>query len=230
MKLVIQVPCHNEEETLGATLAALPREMPGFDSVEWLVVDDGSTDRTVDVARAHGVDHLVRIFPKAGLATAFKRGIAAGLAAGADVIVNTDGDNQYCAEDIVKLTEPILAGRAGFVIGERPILQMRRFSFVKKRLQVAGSRVVGLAAGVRVADATSGFRAMSRKTAEGLRIFSHYTFTAETLIQAGRNGMGVEFVPVRVNDVMRPSRLIPNLPSYVFKQAVTIVKAYWVYR
>ena len=211
-------------------LTALPREVSGFNSVEWLVIDDGSTDRTVQVAKEYGVDHVVRVFPRSGLAFAFKKGLEACLAAGADVIVNTDGDNQYCADDIAKLTRPILEGRAGFVIGERPILQMRRFSFIKKGLQRAGSRVVSLAAGVRVPDATSGFRAMSRATAESLRVLSRYTFTAETLIQAGRNGVCVEFVPVRVNEVTRPSRLIPNLPSYVFKQAETIVKTYWLYR
>ena len=230
MKLIIQIPCYNEADTLGVALDALPREVPGFDVVEWLIVDDGSTDTTVDVARAHGVDHVVRHTRNKGLARAFMTGIDAGLRLGADVIVNTDADNQYHAGDIPALTEPILAGRAEMVIGARPIASIEHFSPVKRALQRLGSWVVRAASGTAVPDAPSGFRAISRAAARRLVVFNDYTYTLETIIQAGQRDIAVESVPVRVNDDLRPSRLVKSIPSYVRRSVVTIVRIFVVYR
>ncbi len=230
MKLIIQIPCYNEADTLGVALGALPREVPGFDVVEWLIVDDGSTDTTVDVARAHGVDHVVRHTRNKGLARAFMTGIDAGLRLGADVIVNTDADNQYHAGDIPALTEPILAGRAEMVIGARPIASIEHFSPVKRALQRLGSWVVRAASGTAVPDAPSGFRAISRAAARRLVVFNDYTYTLETIIQAGQRDIAVESVPVRVNDDLRPSRLVKSIPSYVRRSVVTIVRIFVVYR
>lgn len=230
IKLVIQIPCFNEEQVLPATLAALPREVPGVDAVEWLVVDDGSADRTAEVARAGGADHVVRLPTHQGLARAFMAGLEASLAAGADVIVNTDADNQYNAGDIPALVEPVLSGRAGMVVGARPVDEIEHFSPLKKFLSRVGNRVVGLASGVRVPDAPSGFRAISRETARQINVFSKYTYTLETIIQAGQKGMAVATVPVRTNPPARPSRLVRNVPEYVVKSLATILRIFVTYR
>lgn len=230
MKLIIQIPCFNEEASLPIALAALPRQVPGFDQVEWLIIDDGSRDRTVEVARAHGVHHVVGFRNNKGLARGFMLGIQACLARGADVIVNTDADNQYCADDIPALCLPILEGRADLVIGARPIATIEHFSPVKKVLQKLGSTVVKLVSGTSVADAPSGFRAFSRDAALSLNVFSRYTYTLETIIQAGQKNLTVVSVPVRVNKDLRPSRLVRSIRSYVVKSMTTIVRMFVVYR
>jgi glycosyltransferase involved in cell wall biosynthesis len=229
-RLIIQIPCYNEEESLPVALAALPRSLPGVDSVEWLVVDDGSTDRTVEVACAHGVDHVVRLRRNRGLAVAFMSGLDFALRAGADIIVNTDADNQYNAEDIPKLIQPILDNRAEIVIGERPISEIEHFSWMKKMLQRLGSRVVRMASGTRIPDAPSGFRAMSRHAAIRLNCFGNYTYTLETIIQAGRKNMAITSVPVRTNPDLRPSRLVRSIPGYVQRSLFTIVRIFMTYR
>lgn len=229
LKLIIQIPCYNEAETLPQTLADLPREVVGFDIVEWLVIDDGSTDGTSDVARANGVDHVVRLDHNAGLAKAFMTGIEAGLKRGADVIVNTDADNQYCADAIPALTAPILQSRAKVVIGSRPISDIAHFSPFKRVLQKMGSAVVRLAAGIDVPDAPSGFRAFHRTAAMQLYVFNRYTYTLETIIQAGRLGIPVTCVPVKVNGPTRPSRLVRNSTDYVLKSALTILRVFVLY-
>jgi glycosyltransferase involved in cell wall biosynthesis len=229
-KLLIQIPCYNEEQTLPRTLAELPRSVPGFDSVEWLVVDDGSTDRTVDLARRCGADHVVSLPQNQGLARAFVVGLEACLKAGADVIVNTDADNQYDAAGIPALVEPIVAGRAQIVIGERPIMRVREFSLVKKLLQRLGSAVVKIASGTRIPDAPSGFRAMHAEAALRLCVFSDYTYTLETIIQAGRNNIAVASVPVAVNPSTRPSRLVRSTHSYVLRSLLTIVRIFILYK
>jgi glycosyltransferase involved in cell wall biosynthesis len=228
--LVIQIPCFNEAATLPVTLAALPREVEGFGRVDWMIVDDGSTDDTVEVARAHGVDHIVRLGRNQGLARAFTAGLEAAVRAGADVIVNTDADNQYCADDIPTLTAPILAGEADLVIGARPIGDTPHFSRAKKALQLAGSMVVRMASRTKVVDAPSGFRAISREAAKRLHVHDSYTYTLETIIAAGRNNMAVTSVPIRTNADLRPSRLVRSLPDYVIRSAVTIVRSYATYR
>jgi glycosyltransferase involved in cell wall biosynthesis len=224
MKLIIQIPCFNEEETLPATLADLPREVPGFDSVEWLIIDDGSRDRTVEVARAHGVDHIVQLSHNQGLAAAFMAGLEASLHAGADVIVNTDGDNQYRASCIPVLTAPILARRAQIVIGARPIRTIRHFSPVKRQLQCLGSWVVRQASETAIDDAPSGFRAIHRDAAMRLYVFDRYTYTIETIIQAGRLGIPIVSVPIEVNDPTRESRLIRSVAQYILRSAKTIFR------
>lgn len=220
----------NEAETLGVALDALPREVPGFDAVEWLIIDDGSRDATAEVARAHGVDHVVRHAHNQGLAAAFMTGIDACLRAGADVIVNTDADNQYDARDIPALVAPILAGQADFVIGARPIAQVEHFSPAKKALQKLGSWVVRVASDTDVPDAPSGFRAMSRKTAKQLMVFNDYTYTLETIIQAGQKHMAIASVPIRVNADLRPSRLVKSIPSYIRMAIFTILRIFVIYR
>lgn len=229
-KLIIQIPCYNEEESLPVTLAALPRSLPGIDVVEWLVIDDGSTDRTVQVARAHGADHVLRLRRNCGLAAAFMIGLDYCVRKGADIIVNTDADNQYNAEDIPKLIAPILAGRAEIVIGERPISDIEHFSTLKKLLQRIGSWVVRVASGARIADAPSGFRAIERNAAMRLNVFNNHTYTLETIIQAGRKNMAMVSVPVRTNPFMRPSRLISSIPGYIFRSVSTIIRIFMTYR
>jgi glycosyltransferase involved in cell wall biosynthesis len=229
-KLIIQIPCYNEEATLGVTLAALPREIPGVDSVEWLIINDGSTDRTVDVARNLGVDHVVSFSHNQGLAKAFMAGLEASLRAGADIIVNTDADNQYCADDIPSLIEPILMGKAEIVIGARPITEIRHFSPTKKLLQKIGSRVVRMASNTDIADAPSGFRAISRDAAMRLNVFNEYTYTLETIIQAGQNGLAITSVPIRTNGYLRPSRLIKGIPSYLKQSLLTILRIFMTYK
>jgi len=230
VKLIIQIPCFNEAETLPETLAALPREVGGFDAVEWLVIDDGSTDGTADVARAHGVDHIITLDHNSGLAKAFMTGIEAAVRAGATVIVNTDADNQYDAGAIPSLTKPILDGTAQIVIGARPISEIEHFSPAKRLLQKAGSAAVRLASGVDVPDAPSGFRAFHRKAAMQLYVFNSYTYTLETIIQAGRLGFPVASVPVNVNPPTRPSRLVKSNRDYVIKSATTILRVFVLYR
>lgn len=229
-KLIIQIPCYNEEETLGLTLSRLPRKVVGVDIVQWLIVDDGCTDGTVDVALAHGVDHIVRHTTNRGLARAFMTGLIASLDLGADIIVNTDADNQYNPDDIPRLIEPIISGRAEMVIGERPIMEIGHFSLPKKLLQKVGSWVVRLVSKTNVPDAPCGFRAISRKAAKQINVFTRYTYTIETIIQAGQKGIDIASVPIGVNRDMRPSRLIRNIPSYLFQSVVTIVRIFIIYR
>lgn len=228
--MVIQIPCYNEEETLPTTLAGLPRKVPGVDVVEWLVIDDGSTDRTADVALAGGADRVVRHSRNLGLARAFMSGLTNCMERGADLIVNLDADNQYCAEDIPALVEPILSGNAEMTIGTRPIASIEHFSKIKKQLQRVGSWVVRRFSGLEVPDAPSGFRALSRKAALRMNVFSRYTYTLETLIQAGQLGIKVESVPIRVNPDLRPSRLVKNLTSYVTRSTLTILRIFITYR
>jgi len=230
MKLIIQIPCFNEEGTLPQTIADLPRSIPGIDCVELLVVDDGSTDRTVEIARDLGVHHVIRLGTNRGLAAAFTAGIRNALAAGADIVVNTDGDNQYCGADIAKLTEPIIAGRADFVVGCRPIIDHEEFGFLKKCLQLVGSWVLRRISKTRVRDAASGFRAFSRHACTRLFVHSRFSYCMETLIQAGNSGMRVESVDIRVNRKTRESRLFRNIPQYVFRQASTMVTMALLYR
>lgn len=229
-KLIIQIPCFNEQDSLPVTLRALPRSVSGVDAVEWLVVDDGSTDRTVDVAKAHGVDHVVALPRNQGLATAFMAGLDACLLAGADVIVNTDADNQYNADDIAALIAPILDGKADLVVGCRPIASIPHFSPIKKSLQRIGSWVVRVVSRTDVPDAPSGFRAISRDAAMRMNVFNRYTYTLETLIQAGQHNMAVAWVPVRVNADLRPSRLVGGLASYVARSLLTIVRIFVLYK
>lgn len=230
IKLIIQIPCFNEEKTLGIALSELPREIAGVDRVEWLIVNDGSIDRTVEVARACGVDHIVSFDHNQGLARAFMAGIEASLKAGADIIVNTDADNQYCADDIPRLIEPILLGYAEVAIGARPIREIRHFSPTKKLLQKLGSRVVRLASRTDIADAPSGFRAFSREAAMRLNVFNEYTYTLETIIQAGQKGMAIVSVPVRTNSDLRPSRLVKSISSYIWRSILTIFRIFITYR
>lgn len=230
MKLIIQIPCFNEQDTLALAIADLPRTLPGVDRIELLVVDDGSSDRTVEVARELGVHHVVRLRRNRGLARAFLTGLEVALAAGADVIVNTDADNQYLGEDVARLVQPILDGRADMVVGDRGVSALEHFSPLKRRLQRWGSWVVGRAAGIPIPDATSGFRALTREAALRLTVLSDYTYTLETLIQAGARRMSVVFVPVRTNPQTRQSRLVRSIPSFLLLSIVTILRFYTMYR
>ena len=229
MKLVIQVPCLNEETTLPRVLGELPRRLDGFDEVEWLVVDDGSTDRTAEVARALGVDHLVTLTSNRGLAAAFQAGLDAALKLGADVIVNTDADNQYPASEIPRLVAPILEGRADMVVGDRQVRTVEHFSASKKVLQRLGSWVVRRASGTEIPDATSGFRAYNREAALKLQVVSNFTYTLESLIQAGSMQVAVEDVPISVNAATRESRLVDSTRSYVLRNALAVFRAYALY-
>lgn len=230
LKLVIQIPCFNEEATLPMTVADLPREVEGFDLVEWLVIDDGSTDHTAEVARSLGVDHVISHDRNRGLAAAFMTGLDAALRRGADVIVNTDADNQYCGSSIPDLVKPVLAGDAQMVVGERPIEKIDDFSRTKKWLQRAGSVVVRRFSGTKVRDAASGFRAYSREAAMQVQVFGRYTYTMETIIQAGWNGVTVASVPIAVNRQTRESRLVKSVPRYIARSAQTIVRSFALYR
>jgi glycosyltransferase involved in cell wall biosynthesis len=229
MKLIIQIPCLNEEETLPATLADLPREVAGFDEVEWLVIDDGSTDRTVEVARECGVDHIVRLTNNRGLAAGFQAGLDASLKLGADVVVNTDADNQYNGADIPLLVAPILAGDADMVIGDRQTDTIAHFSPLKKRLQKLGSWVVRQASETDVPDTTSGFRAYNREAALQMAVVSRFTYTLETIIQAGKLLVAVDDVPIRTNEKTRESRLFPSMWSYVRRNSISIFRIYAQY-
>ena len=229
-KLVIQMPCYNEAATLALALKELPREVAGFDSVEFLVIDDGSTDDTAEIAASCGVEHVVRHGTNLGLARAFMTGIQAALAVGADVIVNTDADNQYCAADIPALTAPILAGEAEYVIGTRPIADIKHFSALKKSLQKFGSLMVRKFSGTQVEDAPSGFRAISRDAAMRLNVFNDYTYTLETIIQAGCKQVRIKCVPIRVNEDLRPSRLVKSIPKYIQRSIFTMIRIAVIYR
>jgi glycosyltransferase involved in cell wall biosynthesis len=229
MKLVIQIPCLNEEESLPRVLSELPREVPGFDQVEWLIIDDGSTDGTAAVAQRLGVDHLVRLTSHRGLATAFQAGLDAGLKLGADVIVNTDADGQYSSSDIPRLVEPIVERRADMVVGDRQVQTVDHFSPTKKLLQKLGSWVVRRASGTRVLDTTSGFRAYNREAALQLIVVSRYTYTLESLIQAGKMSVAIEDVPISPNETDRDSRLAGSTSAYVRRNAFAIFRAYTLY-
>lgn len=230
MKLIIQIPCYNEAKTLPQTLQALPRSLPGVDQVEYLIIDDGSQDGTAEVALHHGAHHIVRLPRHVGLAAGFTAGLEACLTHGADIIVNTDADNQYQAEDIRLLVEPILAGRADLVIGDRGVATLEAFSPLKRLLQRLGSWVISQASGISTPDATSGFRALSRQAAMRTLVLSEYSYTLETLIQAGARRMAIEYVSVRTNPQTRPSRLMKSLPHYLASSTATIVRAYTMYR
>lgn len=230
MKLIIQIPCFNEVEALPVTLKELPREVAGFSKVEWLVINDGSTDETEKIAHENGVDHVISFTRNQGLAKAFLAGLDACIRLGADVIVNTDADNQYMAADIPALVAPVLAGKADIVVGVRPINEIESFSPLKKVLQNIGSAVVRYVSRTGIPDTTSGFRAISREAAMRINVFNNYTYTLETIIQAGQKSLAVEAVQVRVNGWMRPSRLIKNIFSYVIESLITIVRIFVVYK
>ena len=226
MKLIIQIPCFNEEQQLPQTLRDLPRSVPGFDTVEWLIIDDGSSDRTIEVARECGVDHVVRLTNNKGLAAAFQAGLDAGLKLGADVIVNTDADNQYQGADIPKLVAPIVGGEADMVVGDRQVSTIEHFSGAKKRLQRLGSWVVRQASSTEVPDTTSGFRAYNKEAALQVQVMSKFTYTLETIIQAGKLLVAIKDVPIRTNPQTRESRLFPSTTAYVRRNALSIFRIY----
>lgn len=230
MKVIIQIPCLNEEKTLVATVRDLPRAIPGVDVLEYLVVDDGSTDRTAEVAREAGVHHVLRLGSNRGLARAFANGIEKALELGADIVVNTDADNQYCAADIPKLLAPILANQADLVVGSRPIVEHPEFGPVKKLLQLAGSWTLRHISKTTVRDAASGFRAFSREACLRVFIYSSFSYCMETLIQAGNMGLRVASVDIGVNPTTRPSRLFKSIPEYIRKQAGTMLTMFVLYR
>lgn len=230
MKLIIQIPCFNEEETILETLQSLPTKIKDIKKIEILIIDDGSEDKTSKLAEEFGVHHIVSINRNKGLANAYMKGIDACLKAGADIIVNTDADNQYNALDIEKIVRPIINKKADLVIGARPISEIKHFSLLKKKLQKIGSWVVRYVSDTNVEDAPSGFRAMSRESAIRLTVFTEYTYTLETIIQAGQSGMTVLSVPIRVNGQTRPSKLIKSLPSYIKKSIGSILKIFMIYR
>ncbi len=230
MKLIIQIPCYNEAETLEIALNDLPRELAGIDEIEYLIINDGSHDETVEVARNWGVHHIVSFSQNKGLAKGFMAGLDGCLRNGADIIVNTDADNQYCADDIPVLIQPILEGKADMVIGARPIDQTKHFSFIKKKLQHFGSWVVRKASDTDIPDAPSGFRAFSREAAMRINVVNDYTYTLETIVQAGREKIAVTSVPVRTNAELRPSRLFNSIMGYVKKSMLTILRAYVMYK
>jgi len=230
MKLIIQIPCYNEERQLPTTLGGLPRTVAGFDVVEWLVIDDGSTDATIDVARRHGVDHIVSLTNNKGLAAAFQAGLDAGLKLGADVIVNTDADNQYHGGDVPKLVAPIVRGEADMVVGDRQVQTIEHFSPFKKTLQRLGSWVVRQASQTEVPDTTSGFRAYNREAALQMQVVSKFTYTLETIIQAGKLLVAVDHVPISTNPKTRESRLFPSTAAYVRRNALSIFRVYSQYQ
>lgn len=230
MKLIIQIPCYNEAETLEIALNDLPRHIDGIDEIEYLIINDGSDDGTEYIAKEWGVHHIVHFKRNLGLAKGFLAGIDKALREGADIIVNTDADNQYCGEDIEKLVRPILQRKSDIVIGERPIDEIESFSWIKKKLQRFGSRIVRIASKTNIPDAPSGFRAYSRKAAMRMNVHNEYTYTLETIVQAGRNKMAITSVPIRTNPQLRESKLMNSIFSYVKKSMLTIVRAVIMYR
>ncbi len=230
MKLIIQIPCYNEEVALPVTLSQLPKHIDGIDEIEVLISDDGSTDRTIEIAKSYGVNHIVTSTHHRGLAKTFLAGIQCAIEKGADIIVNTDADNQYCADDIEKLVKPILEKKADIVIGARPIKQIKEFSIFKKFLQFLGSKVVRLLSSTATDDAPSGFRAFSRDAALSINIFDNYTYTIETVIQSKIKGLHILSVPIRVNSCYRKSRLVKNIFTYVQKNSFTILRMFIIYR
>ena len=230
MKLIIQIPCYNEAQTLEVALNDLPRKLDGIDTIEYLIINDGSADNTVEVAKKWGVHHIVNFKQNKGLAKGFMAGLDGCLRNGADIIVNTDADNQYCAEDIETLIRPILAGEADMVIGARPIDETEHFSFSKKKLQHLGSWAVRRASNTDIPDAPSGFRALSREAAMRINVVNDYTYTLETIVQAGREKIPITSVPIRTNAELRPSRLFHSIWGYVKKSMITILRAYMMYK
>ena len=230
MKLIIQIPAYNEEEHLHIALAALPKKIDGIDCIERVVINDGSQDNTIEAAKKAGADYVVNLKQNQGLAKAFMAGIDECLKQGADIIVNTDADNQYCADDIEKLVKPILDGKADIVIGERPISATPHFSFIKKALQKIGSWVVRRCSTTNIPDAPSGFRAISRDAAMRLNVFSEYTYTIEMIIQAGKKGIAITSVPIRTNADLRPSKLLKSIPSYIKNSLFTMIRVRNTYK
>lgn len=230
MKLIIQIPCYNEAGTLEIALNALPHKIEGIDEIEYLIINDGSRDNTVEVAKNWGINYVVNFKRNKGLAKGFMAGLDACLRNGADIIVNTDADNQYCAEDIEKLVSPIIEGKTDIVIGERPIDQTEHFSPLKKKLQHLGSWVVRVASKSDIPDAPSGFRAYSRDAAMQMNVSNEYTYTLETIVQAGRNKIAMDSVPIRTNEELRPSRLFGSMFGYVKKSMLTILRAFMMYK
>ena len=230
MKLVIQIPCYNEEKSLPVTLNALPKKIDGIDEIEVLIIDDGSADRTVNVARELGVKHFAVLSHNSGLAKAFIAGINKALDIGADIVVNTDADNQYCAADIEKLVKPILSGEADMVIGTRPVSDIKHFSPLKKILQKLGSAVMRLVSSTKVEDAPSGFRAFSKNAALQMNVFDNYTYTLDTIIQARAKGLILKCIPIRVNPDLRKSRLVKNMFDYVRRSVFTMIRMFVIYR
>ena len=230
MKLIIQIPCFNEEKTLPITLKALPKSIDGIDEIEVIIIDDGSSDKTVEVAKEFGVKNIFSLNKNYGLARAFSYGLNKAIELGADIVVNTDADNQYCADDIEKIVIPILNNKADMVVGERPISDIKHFSLSKKMLQKLGSKVMSLISGIKINDAPSGFRAFSRRAAMSINVFDNYTYTLETIIQSNAKGLVVENVPIRVNKEERPSRLISNIFVYILRSILTMTRMFIVYR
>lgn len=230
MKLIIQIPCYNEAETLEVALNDLPKHIDGIDVIEYLIINDGSQDNTVEVAQNWGVHHIVNFKQNKGLAKGFMAGLDACLRNGADIIVNTDADNQYCGDDIEKIVRPILDGKADIVIGERPIDQTEHFSWLKKKLQHLGSWVVRKASNTDIPDAPSGFRAYSREAAMQMNVVNEYTYTLEQIVQAGRTKIAITSVPIRTNGELRPSRLFNSMFGYIKKSMLTIIRAYIMYK
>lgn len=230
MKLIIQIPCYNEADTIEIALNDLPKKINGIDEIEYLIINDGSQDRTVEVAKKWGVQHIVNFKQNKGLAKGFMAGLDECLRNGADIIVNTDADNQYCADDIAKLIEPILDGKADMVIGARPIDETEHFSVIKKKLQHFGSWVVRKASNTNIPDAPSGFRAFSREAAMRINVVNDYTYTLETIVQAGREKISVTSVPIHTNKELRPSKLFHSIWGYVKKSMLTILRAYMMYK
>lgn len=230
MKLIIQIPCYNEEETLATTISELPKQIDGIDIIETLLIDDCSNDKSVDIANWNGVNHIIKLNKHTGLAGVFKTGINEALRLGADIIVNTDADNQYCADDIETIIKPILNNQADIVIGARPIENVKSFSTLKKLLQKVGSFIVRFLSSTNVQDAPSGFRAFSRYSASVLNVFDNYTYTLETIIQAQTKGLRVISVPIRVNEVIRKSKLVKNMFQYIKNSAFTVTRMFIIYR
>lgn len=230
MKLVIQIPCYNEEEGLKETLQQIPQSIPGIEEIEIIIIDDGSSDKTEEIAKNFGIKHIVRFSKNRGLAKAFSNGINYSLSLGADIIVNTDADNQYPGREIPKLIEPIISGKADIVIGDRQTYKLGHFSFVKKILERFGSWIVGKLSHTSVPDAVSGFRAYSREAAQRTNVISKYSYTVETLVQAGREKLSIASVPIDVNPTHRKSRLVKSIPSYIQRMTLTIIRAYTMYQ